>query len=48
MPCFKSVNLLVLICLSTCLTVKDFKPAFFHSSQPSAFYNVDTGSPTNG
>jgi hypothetical protein len=48
MSSFKSVNLLAIIWLATSLTVKDFKPAFFHYSQPSAFFNVDTGSPANG
>jgi len=48
MASFKSVNLLALVWLSATLTVRDFKPAFFHSSQPSAFYNVDTGSPADG
>ncbi len=41
---FKKILFLVFVLvLGFSLKVKDFKPALFHSSQPSGFWNVDTG-----
>lgn len=37
-----------LACVIQNLTVADFKPALFHSSQPSGFYSVNTGSNNTG
>ena len=42
------VSLLQLASIALALTVNDFKPAFFQVSKPSAFFNVDTGSPNTG
>jgi hypothetical protein len=30
------------------LKVSDFKPALFHTSQPSGLYTVETGTPNSG
>jgi hypothetical protein len=39
----KILTFVLIIVLANCLKVKDFKPALFHTSQPSGFWNVDTG-----
>lgn len=46
-----NLNIIVIVLLIPsfyCLTVGDFKPKFLSSSKPSGFYNVDTGSPSEG
>lgn len=49
MPDFKSLSLLALLLYSALtLTVADFKPALFHTSRPSGFYQVNTGSDNTG
>jgi hypothetical protein len=45
---FKYSSLLLLALQVAALTVNDFKPALFHSTKPSGFYNVDTGSENSG
>lgn len=40
--------LAALLALAAALSVADFRPALFHSSQPSGFYTVDTGPATSG
>jgi len=34
--------------ISLTLKVSDFKPALFHTSQPSGLYTVETGTPNSG
>jgi len=48
MPHFKNLCLLLLLHFATSLTVADFKPALFHSSRPSGFYQVNTGTENTG
>lgn len=40
---FKLLGVIALLHSVCALTVEDFKPALFHTSHPSGFYNVDTG-----
>jgi hypothetical protein len=44
----KIIVSITLLSLGLSLTVSDFKPALFHTSQPSGFYMVDTGIPNTG
>lgn len=48
MHSLKIVALAVLLAQLLALSVNDFKPALFHTSQPSGFYSVETGSPNSG
>ena len=44
-----NLRILVLLLPSLlALTVNDFKPAFFSTSKPSGFYNIETGTPNGG
>jgi len=40
MEYLKIAAFLLLIISTTSLTVADFKPALFHTSQPSGFYTI--------
>jgi hypothetical protein len=44
----KIIVTIALLSLGLSLSVSDFKPAFFHSSQPSGFYTIETGIPNTG
>jgi hypothetical protein len=44
----KSLCLLLLASWTLALTVADFKPALFHTSRPSGFYQVTTGVDNTG
>ena len=48
MPYFKNICLLLVLHCGIALTVADFKPALFHSSRPSGFYQVNTGTENTG
>ena len=44
----KTLSSLLAVHLALSLTVADFKPALFHTSQPSGFYSVNTGADNTG
>jgi hypothetical protein len=48
MPDLKIVCLLLVVEWAVSLTVADFKPALFHTSRPSGFYQVTTGADNTG
>jgi hypothetical protein len=48
MAYLKSVCLLLVLHCACATTLADFKPALFHSSRPSGFYQINTGSDNTG